>query len=287
MTALAGAVTRQVELPQGTLRYREVGQGDPIVFIHGLLVNATLWDGVAARLARTHRCILPDLPMGAHAIPMNPHADLSPPGMARLVADFLGALALDEVTLVANDTGGAISQLLVTSQPERIGRLVLTNCDAFENFLPPFFRPLQWLARVPGALTVAIQLMRSAAIRHSALGFGLLAEHPIPAETLAGWVRPALADPAVRRDARKLLRGISKRQTLQAAERLPGFERPTLLAWAPADRFFRFSFAERLLERFPNGRLQRIEDARTFVSLDQPERLAELIEEFLREGAER
>ena len=70
----------------------------------------------------------------------------------RLIADFIDALDLDDVTLVGNDTGGAICQLVVDRRPERLGRLVLTNCDAFENFPPRLFKPLVVAARVPGAL---------------------------------------------------------------------------------------------------------------------------------------
>jgi pimeloyl-ACP methyl ester carboxylesterase len=275
--------SNEVTLPQGTIRYRDSGEGEPIVFVHGLLVNGTLWDGVSGPLAANNRCIVPDWPLGSHRTPMPADADVSPPAVAMLIADFIEALDLERVTLVANDTGGAISQLLVTSRPERIGRLVLTNCDAYENFLPPFFRPLQWLARVPGALTVALQPMRVRAVAASPLGFGLLTKRPVPDETLDSWIRPALEDPGVRRDTRKLLRGIDKRLTLDAAEKLRDFPAPTLLAWAPEDRFFKFSFAEKLAGAFPDARLERIEDSRTFVSMDQPERLAELISAFVAE----
>src|SRR2546421_5884610 len=103
---------REVELPQGTIRYRERGSGEPIVFVHGVLVNGDLWRGVAPLLAdRGYRCIVPDLPLGAHELAMHEDADLTPPGLARLVADFIGALGLDAPVIVANDTGGALTQI--------------------------------------------------------------------------------------------------------------------------------------------------------------------------------
>ena len=111
---------------------------------------------------------------------MNPDADLSPPGLAQLVADFIDALGLEDVTLVGNDTGGAICQLVVTRHPERIGRLVLTPCDAYENFLPPAFRYLQRLARVPGGVTAVAQSMRIPADRRSPIAFGWLSKRRIP-----------------------------------------------------------------------------------------------------------
>ena len=176
---------------------------------------------------------------------MKPGADLSPPGLAKLIADFVAALELDDVTLIGNDTGGALCQLVVTRHPQRIGRLVLTPCDAYENFLPPAFRYLQGLARVPGGVSLIANSMRIPASRRSPLAFGWLAKRPIPAEVLAAWTAPIIRDKAIRRDARAVLRGISKRYTLEAAARLRDFAGPTMLAWATEDRFFKPRFAER------------------------------------------
>src|SRR2546430_16514383 len=125
---------RTVEPPAGTIEYRERGGGSPVVFVHGVGVNGDLWRGVAPRLADEHRCVVPDLPWGAHSHPLRDDADLSLPGMARIVADFMAALHLGDVTVVANDTGGAVAQWLVGHHPDRIGGLVLTSCDAFEKF---------------------------------------------------------------------------------------------------------------------------------------------------------
>ena len=131
---------KEVSLPQGTIAYRERGSGEPIVFIHGLLVNGDLWRKVVPELSKDYRCIVPDLPLGSHDRPMNEDADLSPYGVAKLIDDFLAALDLRDVTLVGNDTGGAFCQIVVTRHPDRIGRLVLTPCDAYENFPPRFFK---------------------------------------------------------------------------------------------------------------------------------------------------
>jgi pimeloyl-ACP methyl ester carboxylesterase len=283
MTATSPTETnRSVSLPQGTIHYRETGPADGpvLVFVHGLLVNHTLWDGVVAGLDGTHRCIAPDLPLGSHSEAMERDADLTPGGVANLIADFIEELELDDVTLVANDTGGALSQIAITTRPERIGRIVLTNCDAYENFLPLAFRPLQWLAKIPGALALAAQPLRIKAVRPSPLGFGLLTKGRVPDAVLESWSRPVLADRAVRRDAIKLLKTIHPRYTLEAAEKLGAFPGPALLAWAPEDRFFKIAFAEKLLGEFADGRLEKIADARTFVMQDQPERVAELIGEF-------
>jgi pimeloyl-ACP methyl ester carboxylesterase len=274
------AAQHTVDLAAGPIAYTETGTGPPLVLVHGFLVDGTLWSQSIPQLAERFRCIVPDLPLGSHRTAMNPDADLSPPGLARIVSDFMEALELEDVVLVGNDTGGAISQLVAVNHPERLERLVLTPCDAFENFLPPAFRYLQVAARVPGGIAALMQTMRPRAMRRAPIAFGWLTKSRIPDETLDRWVEPVIGNADVRRDAVKVLRGISKRYTLEAAERLRDFGRPTLLAWAPEDKFFKLKFAKRLAAVFPDSRLELIEDSRTFVSIDQPQRTAELIAEF-------
>jgi pimeloyl-ACP methyl ester carboxylesterase len=270
-----------VELTAGTIRYRDTGTGPPIVFVHGLLVDGTLWRKVVPSLEDRYRCIVPDWPLGSHTLPMKPSADLSPPGVARLLAEFLDKLDLRDVTLVANDTGGALTQILMASgQTDRIGRVVLTPCDAFENFLPPMFRPLQWVARVPGAVYPVVQSLRVPALRRLPLAFGWLTKRRVPNDVTAAWLRPSQTDKGVRRDVARLLAGVDSRFTMEAAERLPGFDRPVLLAWAPEDRFFPLAHARRLAELLPDARVEEVPDSYTFVSEDQPELVARLVGEF-------
>jgi pimeloyl-ACP methyl ester carboxylesterase len=268
MTKFEDLKRETVELPQGALEYRETGTGPTIVLLHGLLVDGSLWREVAPRLEPDFHVVVPELPLGCHRVPMKPDADLAPPAVAKLVADFLAALDLDDVTLVGNDTGGAISQLVAAHHPERIGRLVLTPCDAYDNFLPPMFKPLQWFARVPPLMNGMLRGMRLRPLRLAPLAFGWLMKRPDDV-LVKSWVDATLAGKGARRDAMKLLRGISKRQTLEAAERLRSFDRPVLLAWAPEDRFFKLRYAERLAADIPGARLERIDDALSFVPVDQ------------------
>jgi len=281
MIAFEYAEKRTVQLDVGSIHYRDVGSGEPIVFVHGLLVNGLLWRKVVPPLASSFRCIVPDLPLGSHATPMSPGADLTPPGLAKIVADFLAALNLDRVTLVANDTGGAVSQIVATRHPQRIGRLVLTPCDMFDNFLPPLFQPLQWLAHVPGSILVLAQAMRLGALQRSPLAFGWLAKHGIEPAIAAEYLKGVQTSAGVRRDTAKVLKGISTRYTLEAAEALRHFDKPALLAWAREDRLFPIDFAKRMVEILPQGRLELIDDSYTFVPEDQPERLVQVIEQFV------
>jgi pimeloyl-ACP methyl ester carboxylesterase len=276
---------KELRLSQGTIRYREVGDptDPPVVFVHGLLVNGLLWRKVAPRVAqRGLRCIVPDLPLGSHELAMAPGADLTPGGIARLVADFVAELGLQDVTLVGNDSGGAICQLLVTRRPERVGRLVLTNCDAYEHFLPLLFRYLQLVARIPGAPAVALQMLRVPLLRRLPIAYGWLVKRPLPRAIADAYVGPILRDAGVRRDATAFLRGVDKRETLAAAERFGAFERPVLVVWAPEDRVFPLRDAERMVAAFPDARLETIADSRAFVPEDRPEPLADLIADFAR-----
>jgi pimeloyl-ACP methyl ester carboxylesterase len=271
--------SKEVTLPQGRIRYRERGTGEPVVFVHGLLVNGDLWRKVVP-LLDGFRCIAPDLPLGSHEGPMSPEADLTPPGLARLIADFLEACDLEDVTLVANDTGGALSQILVTEHPERVGRLVLTSCDAYENFLPPLFKFLQVMARIPGSIAVIAQTLRPRPLLRLPITFGWVAKHPIDRDATSSYLEPVRRDAGVRRDVRKVLRGISNRYTLAAAEKLPRFDRPALVVWHAGGRVFPVDHGRRLAAALPQGRLEVIEDSYGFIPEDQPERLAQLIASF-------
>jgi pimeloyl-ACP methyl ester carboxylesterase len=269
---------KEIRLEAGTVRYREAGSGPPIVFVHGYLVDGRLWDGVVDRLADRFRCIAPDWPIGAQQIAMNPDADLSPPGVATIIADLLAKLELEDVTIVGNDSGGAMSQVLVTRHPERIGRLVLTNCDTHENFPPGIFKTMPPLAKLPGGMALIAAPFRIDAVTRRA--FKPFAKTRIPDQLIASWMEPAKSDRGVMHDLKKVTVGMHRRYTLEAAAKLRGSELPILLTWAPGDKYFPISYAERLVGEAGNARLVRIPDSSTFVSLDQPQRLADEIAQF-------
>jgi pimeloyl-ACP methyl ester carboxylesterase len=272
----------EIELPAGTVRYREAGAGKPVVFVHGYLVDGRLWDGVVDRLSDRHRCIAPDWPIGAQQVAMNPNADLTPYGIAATIASFLEALDLNDVTIVGNDSGGAMSQVLVTRHPERISRLVLTNCDTHENFPPGIFKAMPPIANLPGGMSLLAAPFRIGALARAA--FKPFARTPIPAELVASWMEPGLHDPGVKHDAKKVTAGMNKRYTLEAAQKLHDSELPILLTWAPGDRFFPLKYAKRLAAEAGNARIVEIPDSKTFVPLDQPQRLAEEIAGFAAAG---
>ncbi len=276
----------QITLTQGTVHYADDGPRDApvVVLLHGLLVDGTLWRKVVPLLADRARVVVPDLPLGAHRTPLAPGAQRTPAGVARLVADLLDALDLRDVTLVGNDTGGALAQLVAADHPERVGRLVLTSCDAFENFPPAFFKQLMPVLGSERLVRLALVPLKWQPLLRLPVAFGWLTKRPIPREVTDAWLAAFFADGGVRRDAARFMRAIDPATTLAAAERLPAFERPVLVLWAREDRLFPPAHAERLAALFPDARVRWIEDSYAFVMEDQPRATAEAIGTFVHEA---
>ena len=283
-TQTATPTSRQIELSAGTIDYLDTGGAGPVVvLLPGLLMDASLWQHVVAELSTDHRCIVPTLPLGAHRHPMRPDADLSPRGVGRLVSEFLAALDLDDVTLVGNDTGGALVQLIAGDDPAGVGRIALVSCDAFDNFPPGLTgRTLVLTGKLSPALFGAfMQQMRLRPLRRLPLAFGWLTKRG-DAMT-ADWIKPVLSRPEIRRDTVRVLRAIAaeRRLMLDAAERLPRFDRPALVVWAGEDRVMPPDHGRRLAELLPQGRLVEIPDSYTLIPLDQPALLARCLREFV------
>jgi len=272
---------RTVEVPAGTLEYRAIGSGPPVVFAHGAAVNADLWRRVAPALAGERLCIAPDLPIGGHSIPLRDGPDITLFDLGDILADFIEALELDDVTLVANDTGGAVSQALVGRRAERIGRLVLTSCDAFDNYPPPAVAYLKPMARVAPAFWLLTQSMRLSAMQRLPIAYGWASHNRMPPEIMDSYLDGLRTNAGVRRDFARVLRAADPRDTLRAAEDLRRFDRPALVVWAADDKFFPREHGRRLAELLPQGRFELVEGSRTFIPEDQPRRLAELVRAFL------
>ena len=269
------------QLSAGALRYRDRGHGVPVVFLAGLVLSSGFWRRLVPALTQPIRAIVPDLPLGAHTVPLRRDADLSAPAIADLVAELLDALDLKEAVIVGNDTGGAVAKLLATRHPERVSALVLTPCECFENFLPPVYRYLQVLAHIPGATWPLSQSMRLSYVRRLPIAYGWLTKQPLDKRAYDSYLAPGQTNRGVRRDTAKVLRAIRRRYTLQADAALASFERPTLIAWASEDRVFPYRHAEALAQTLPHAELVPIADSYTYVPEDQPLVLAGHIDNFL------
>jgi len=283
---LPEAAMPTIDLPIGPVDYRDLGpraaDAPVAVFVHGFLVNATLWDAVAEKLAADGvRCILPDWPLGAHRRPANPGAVLSPLTVAGAVTGLLDALDLQHVVLVGSDTGGSLCQLALRGDTHRVRGLVLTNCDAFEQFPPRFFVPLFTLARYRAAVWTLAQQTRLRAVRHSPLGFGPLLNRPRPAGLTRGWIQPLLDSAAIRRDVTRFARGMQRTELVNAATWLSRFQGPVHLVWGTRDKHFTIGLGRRLASAFPSAHLDEVADATTFVPIDRPDTVVNAVRDVL------
>lgn len=276
----------EVELGAGTIAYEDTGgEGPVVVFLHGLIMDGSVWRHVVEDLRGDYRCVLPTLPLGGHRLPMHEDADLSMRGIAGIVGDFIARLDLYGVTLAMNDWGGG--QLLIGGDhDERISRLALCSCEAFDNVPPKgAARALPYIARVPGGIAGALVPFRFHSLRRLPMTFGPMSKRPVPRDVMDRWFAPALAQREIRRDLRKyvLSSAQGRRDLLAAAESLRSFDRPALVAWAVEDRLMPREHGRRLAELLPRGRLVEITDSYTLIPEDQPAQLAAHMRELLSE----
>ncbi|WP_329202020.1 alpha/beta fold hydrolase [Streptomyces sp. NBC_01435] len=276
----------EIELSAGTIEYTDTrqGAGGTVVLVHGLAFDDSVWDAVVADLREDFRVVVPVLPLGSHRRPMRPSADLSAQGVADLLAEFLDGLDLHEVTLVQNDAGTA--QLLPGVRDERIARLVLTSCEALDNYPPGIQgRTLVAASRIPGGLFLLLQSFRVPFLVAMGSSLGGMTAHGIPYERVRRWYRPLLTNRAIRRDLARFLRSTRKDTYLRAAERLRHFDRPALVAWGAEDRMMPPATGRRLAELLPQGRYVEIPGAGTLVPVDNPAALVGELRRFIGESA--
>ncbi|MFD4903376.1 alpha/beta fold hydrolase [Streptomyces sp. NPDC058411] len=273
----------EVTLSAGVVEYEDTGGDGPVVvLLHGVAMNGSLWRHVVAGLRSDYRCVVPTLPLGAHRRPMRPDADLTVLGVAHLVAEFLEKLDLHDVTLVMNDWGGA-QALVAEGRDRRIGRLVITSCEAFDNYPPGLpGRNLAVAARTPGGLRLAFALLKLKPMRRTPLTWGWMSKRPVPHDVMDDWLRPLWTSAAIRRDLRAYIVGVPPRDVLLGwAEALRTFDRPALVVWAAEDKVMPPAHGRRLAEMLPKGELVEIADSFTLIPEDRPEPLTEAIRDFV------
>ncbi|MFI5754791.1 alpha/beta fold hydrolase [Streptomyces sp. NPDC051569] len=272
----------EIDLTAGTIDYQDTGGAGPVVvLLHGLVHDATVWRKVVADLGRDHRCIAPNLPYGSHRTPMRPEVRLDPDAVTDLIVELLDRLDLREVTLVESDCGRA--QTVVGRHPERLARLVLISCEAFDNYPPGLpGKLIQLAAKVPGAISLLSRSLALKPLRRLPVGIGALTKRPVPDRIVDGWLRPLLTDKAIRRDFRRYNLGVRKTELLEAVPGMRRFDKPALVVWATEDLMMPREHGRRLAELLPRGRLLEIEDSRTLIAEDQPEQLSWALREFIR-----
>jgi len=274
---------RSIDIPAGVIEYEEAGSGPPVVLLHGLLMDHTLWDRVLPLLPAGFRYVRPVLPLGAHRRAMNPGSDLTLSGQVRIVADLLDALDLEDATLVHSDWGGALF-LTARGLDHRVARQVILPCEAFDNFPPGLPGRMVALAvRIPAGVQLAARQLRVGWLRRSPLLYGQMARRPLPNELIRRWTEPVLTDPAVRRDLLAYCRGrIDKAALIRDTEALRRFQGDALVLWSPDNRVMPVAHGRRLAALMPRARYAEIPGAYVLSALDEPEAVARAIGDFLR-----
>ena len=240
------------------------GPGRPVLFVHGVGSSSYLWRNVIGQLDGQRRCVAFDLPLHG-GTPAAAGQDFSLPGLARFLADCCEALELADIDLVANDTGGAISQVFAVGRPERLHTLTLTNCEAHDNVPPKALLPMVLLARLGLLARITPRMVRDIPrARKRAFGSVYQDIANLPEDIARVWLEPmATAESA--RQGQRLLTSLHARDLLAIEPGLARLQVPTLIVWGTGDRAFRLKWAYWLRDTIPGATdVVEIDGARLF-----------------------
>jgi len=273
---------KQIRIEKNIIEYNEYGKGQPIIFIHGAFSNSNTWRKVLPELSKNYHCIIPEWPFGGHRIPILEELDFTPTGIANLIAKVIVALNLQEVIIIANDTGGAYAQVFASIYKEKVSRLILSNCEGYEIFPPKKFQSLKNMAKVSGYLWLMAQLFKYRPFLKWNMAFGLLSHTLSKDEIFNLYVKNFVENKLIRDDFRKLAVEWHPKYTEEAADKLTRFEKPVLILWGEDDKeLFPIELGRKIDSIFSQSTFVSIKDSMTYVQEDNPEDFIKNFKQFM------
>ena len=245
----------RVQTPSGPASYIDTGgPGRPVLLVHGVGSSSYLWRNVIAELDGERRCVAFDLPLHGHT-PAAPGQDFTLPGLARFIAGGCDALGLADIDVVANDTGGAVTQVFAANHPERLHTLTLTNCEAHNNVPPKVLLPAVLLARLGLLAPIARRMTRDIPRGKKRIyGMGYQDISKLPDDIARVWLEAQGGTPEAARQSQRLLISLHARDLLAVEPALARLQVPTLIVWGTGDRAFRTKWAYWLRDTIPGAR---------------------------------
>jgi pimeloyl-ACP methyl ester carboxylesterase len=258
-TIVSPSMRRSVETPSGRIGYAERGDGPVALFVHGVLLNGHLWRHQLAHLSDMRRCIALDL-LAHGATDIAPEQDVSVTANARMIAEFLDTLRIDQVDLVGNDSGGGIAQIVAAVYPERVRSLTLTDCDTHDNWPPEAFRPFLAMAAAGGLRGTLEAMLADKTIYRSPQALGPAYEHPerVTDDSIDTYLRPFVRTEQRTRDLLRFLTAFDSAQTVAIEPGLKTLQAPTLIVWGTDDVYFDIKWSHWLADTIPGTR-RRVE----------------------------
>lgn len=250
---------RRVDTPSGTISYVEHGSGPAALFVHGVLLNGYLWRHQLAGLGDLRRCISLDL-MAHGYTEISAAQDVSVTANAHMLAQFLDALTLDQVDLVGNDSGGGICQIFAALYPNRVRSLVLTDCDAHDNWPPEVFKGFVSMVAAGGLAGTLDAMLADKSLYRSPQALGLAYEHPecVSDDNIETYLCPHTRSPQRLHQLERFVNAFDCRHTVAIEPALRSVRAPTLIAWGTDDIFFDLKWS-RWLENTIAGSRRRVE----------------------------
>ena len=262
---------RQIETPTGTIGYVERGRGPVALFVHGVLLNGYLWRHQLGQLGDVRRCIAVDL-LAHGNTEISATQDVSVTANAHMLAQFLDAMAIDQVDLVGNDSGGGICQIFAALYPKRIRSLALTNCDAHDNWPPEAFKPFVVMVAAGGLAETLSSMLADKSVYRTALAPAYERPEDVADDTIETYLRPLVRSEQHTRNMERFVNAFDCRHTVQIEEQLKRVQAPTLIAWGTDDIYFDLKWSRWLADAIPGTR-KRVEfpSARIFFPEERPQ----------------